>query len=156
MCRTRVAIISSLCKSFKAVHDLWYLLLDREKHALEELMAVYKTQFGADPAQDPDLCIYLGDNPQWSRTWSAASRRIPTFRCNAGLVWSPHFKRWMLPIEKLASQGLPVERSYADAMAVLPLPVRDTHRANTLIGNNMNMSSVAIVQLVALSCLGYK
>lgn len=134
--------------------DLTYLLLPREINAITYLADAYNDRFAPEcAAADPDLCMYLGDNPEWSKTWSAISGALPTLRMSAGLLWFPFHKRWLLPIEKLLSQGVPVEANYAQSMKVVPVPVADHLRINDLVGNSMHFSSVAMIQLVGLSCL---
>ena len=134
--------------------DLTYLLLPREIEAIKCLANAYNERFHPQQAdEDSDLCMYLGDNPQWSKTWSAISGAIPTLRMSAGLLWFPFHKRWLLPLEKLLSQGVPVHSSYARSMKVLTVPVADPLRINELVAISMHFSSVAMVQFVGLCCL---
>lgn len=133
--------------------DLAYILTPREREAVIYLSEAYEARFHQKASEDPDLCMYLGDNPQWSKTWSALSGALPTLRMSAGFLWFPFHKRWMLPMEKLLSQGIPVDPTYARSMNVLSVPVADPIRINDLVGNSMHFSSVAIVQFVGLTCL---
>ena len=130
-----------------------YLLLDREFRIIQEFADEYRHRFGAEATEDPDLCMNLTDNKGWG-SWSAVSGKVPTLRTNGGLLWFPYYKRWMLAVEKLALQGVPVETKFAEAMRMKPLPVRDVHRASSLIGNSMNMIAVATFQGIALACVG--
>lgn len=134
--------------------DLTYLLLPREIKAIKYLSLAFLERFSHSAEEDPDLCMYLGDNPEWSKTWSAISGALPTLRMSAGFLWFPFHMRWMLPLEKLLSQGVPVEANYARNLKVSPVPVKDPLRINDLVGNSMHFSSVAMIQLVGLSCLG--
>ena len=103
---------------------------------------------------DLDLCYYLGDNPTYAITWSADSKKVPCFRNSGGLYWIPAMNRWVTTREKLACLGLPVDESYCDSMSVSPLLFHDKHRASSLIGNSMHLSSVALVTLVGLVSFG--
>ena len=82
--------------------NLSYLLNARETAALATLNSSYRASFRRAPERNPDLCYFLGDNPQWSVQWSAVSQKIPTFRRNAGSgkVWFPAKRRWLTPAEK--------------------------------------------------------
>ena len=130
-----------------------YLLLPREKRVISIHEAEYRNRFGSEPADDPNLCMALGDNSGWG-SWSAVSEKIPTFRTSGGLLWFPYFRRWMLPHEKLAVQGVPVEPKFAAEMGVTPLPVRDHQRSASILGNSMNMQIVGMIQGIALACIG--
>ena len=98
---------AEVARSRKILHrpgrlNLTYLLNQRERSALRQLNASYKDRFKQDPCQDEDLCYFLGDDPSWSQTWSATSRKIPTLRRNSccGKLWFPAAKRWMTAAEK--------------------------------------------------------
>ena len=82
--------------------NLSYLLTVREQNAIEQLQDDYRRRFGKAAEQDEDLCLFLGDSPDWTQTWSAISRRIPTFRRNvaSAKMWFPAMQRWMTPAEK--------------------------------------------------------
>ena len=136
--------------------DLTYLLTSREKQAVVLLSDHYMTKYGQDPTDAADLCFYLGDNPTYAVTWSAESMKVPCFRNSNGLYWIPSKKRWVTLREKLACLGLPVDPVYSQAMGVPPLLCRDAHRAASLIGNSMHLSSVALVTLVGLVSFGKK
>ena len=136
--------------------DLWYLLLEREQKAVLTLDEQYWVRFNADPCEDADLCYFLGDSPEYSRTWSAVSGKIPTFRMNSrsGKYWFPMFRRWLTAKERLALMGFPVIPEMACALKVGVFPSLDVHRASDVCGNAMHFSSTALMQLVALSCFG--
>ena len=138
----------------KATNDMTYLLTDREKAAIDELDHRYERLYpGCSPRSDPDLVYFLGDNPwSWSPTWSAISGRIPTFRLNDGLYWFPAHKRAMCAKDKLSALGMPVDHWYCEQMGVKPVGIEDSQRAYLLAGNAMNFMTVAIVQLIGLSC----
>ena len=83
--------------------DFSYILNEREKNAIRELSVEYRRRFNKKPEDDADLCFFLGDDPGFSRTWSAVSKKVPTFRRNssAGKTWYPRARRWLTPAEKL-------------------------------------------------------
>ena len=88
-------------------HRSWFALLTpREQAIVRELNQAYQTMFGARPERDPDLCYFLGDNPSFSRTWTAHSHRLPTLRRNNGKLWFPSVKRWMTSAEKFLVMGM--------------------------------------------------
>lgn len=134
--------------------DLTFLLNSREKAALNDYMNLYEQEYGKPAQSDPDLIVFLGDNPKRWRTWSAKSRTISTFRRNvkSSLFWSPHLKRFMVAREKLAALAWPVTPCMAKAMCCDMVPARDIFRAADLAGNGMHFTTVAIAQLLALAC----
>ena len=136
--------------------NLRYLLTPAESGRLRQYEDLYYQKFGKPATQDPDLVCFLGDNPLQWRTWSMqpAAKAIPTMRRNAktGLWFSPHYKRWLVPREKLAAMGWPVNDAMAEAMNCPCVPSRDVHRAADLVGNAMHFPTVAVAQLIALAC----
>ncbi|CAE7355942.1 unnamed protein product, partial [Symbiodinium necroappetens] len=137
------------------VFDLTYLLSEAERRRLNRYVSDFQQKFGRDACQDRDLVVFLGDDPDkgW-RTWSATSAAIPTFRRNVrtGLMWSPYWRRWLTPREKLAAMGWPVLPDMAAAMQCSVVPARDVFRAAALAGNAMHFNCVAWAQLLALAC----
>ena len=121
---------------------------------MDALEQHYVVQYNADPRGDPDLVMFLGDNAGYSRTWSAASGKIPCFRNNKGIMWCPFFRRFMVPADKLAVMGVPVNAEYCSTMSVPQLPVKDVQRQVSLLGNAMHFATATIVQFVALVCFG--
>ena len=136
--------------------NLTYLLNEREKRVLDYGCRMYQENFGQSAYSDPNLAIFLGDNPEWGLTWSATSNRIPTFRMNAGKMFFPFFGRWMCHSEKLATFGFPVRQHLAESMGTPVLPIKDERRAAGLAGNAMILPTVAIVQMIALVCFASK
>ena len=134
--------------------DLTYLLTDRERESLDAYESSYRRRFKMDPHEDRDLVVFLGDNGSTWCTWSAVSHSIPTFRTNAkhGLFWSPCLKRFMTSREKLAAMAWPVSEHMAKPMCCQVVPTQDIHRASALAGNAMHFTTVAVAQLIALSC----
>ncbi|CAE8613070.1 unnamed protein product [Polarella glacialis] len=134
--------------------DLSYLLNDRELDAIEQLCKAYEDRFEEKAINDCNLVFFLGDNPGWAKTWSAVSKRIPTYRRNSssGKMWYPSRGRWLTHAERLGSLSLPVRMSMANAMGVCPAPIVDPKRAAQMAGNAMSFQTCAIIQMVALSC----
>ena len=134
--------------------DLRGLLSPRESEALFQYEEAYMKRFPRPPATDKNLVVFLGDDPRWTLNWSAVSKRVPTMRLNArtGKLWFPKLNRWLVARERLAMLGWPVTDSMADAMSVPVIPARDSLRAGDLAGNAMHLPSVALAQLLALSC----
>ena len=130
--------------------------MPREKKAVNTLKRKYQKLTGQDPESDKDLFFYLGDNPKNRTTWSATSKRIPTFRVGRGKHWNCAGHRWLTGREKLATLGFPVEPASAEAMGVPVVPVRCTKRAEHLAGNAMHFSNVAVMQLLAMSCFALR
>ena len=136
--------------------DLRYLLNDREARVLDAACREYETRFHADPYADANFVIFLGDNPEYSYTWSAVTMRIPTLRLNDGKLYFPFFRRWMVASERLACLGFPVRTRLSEAMGVPPLLIRDERRASQLAGNCMMLPCVAIAQMIGLACVASK
>jgi len=88
------------------IRNLDYLLSKREKEAVASLGLEYHRRFRQDPCSDVDLVYFLGDDPAYTLNWSAVSKKIPTFRKNAGTgkFWYPAFGRWLTSTEKLLRQ----------------------------------------------------
>ncbi|CAJ1375573.1 unnamed protein product [Effrenium voratum] len=68
----------SVARSRKLVYrpgleDLTYLLNEREQGVLDYACAEYRRRFNTDPYMDPNLAVFLGDNPSYALTWSAVS-----------------------------------------------------------------------------------
>ena len=127
------------------------VLNDRERSALEVYRAQYRQRCAGLPEHNPDLFVFLGDNP-WARlTWSL-SGALPTLRTNAGFLWSPYAGRWLTCKERLAVMGYPV---YEDLAATLGVPLwrpPDGIPLRKLAGNAMHVSCISVVLLVALGC----
>ncbi|CAE8624308.1 unnamed protein product, partial [Polarella glacialis] len=85
--------------------DLSYLLNDRELDAIEQLCKAYEDRFEEQAVNDCNLVFFLGDNPGWAKTWSAVSKRIPTYRRNSssGKMWYPSRGRWLTHAERCPS-----------------------------------------------------
>ena len=134
--------------------DLRGLLSAREADALHRYEEAFMERFPHPPATDRNLVAYLADDPAYSLTWSALSRRVPTMRLNArtGKLFYPALNRWLVARERLATLGWPVTAEMAEAMSTPPIQAKDYLRAADLAGNAMALPSVAVAQLLALSC----
>ena len=62
----------------------------------------------------------------------------------------------MVPADKLAALSLPTNPEYAAAMGVPNLPVADSARCSSHLGNCMHFTTVAIIELVALASFADK
>ena len=129
-----------------------YLLNKRERKALEVIVDNYYQKYSQDAVYNPDLVAFLGDNPKKRLCWSAVSRKIPTLRRNAGKMFVPSLRRWMVPKEKLLLMGFPVVPSVAMSMGVPVLAITDNRRASYVAGNCMHFSCVLLIQFLALVC----
>ncbi|CAE7466337.1 ttn-1, partial [Symbiodinium sp. KB8] len=143
------------CLPFRSnIPNLDYLLSSREKDAVHKLGLEYHRRFNRDPCKDVDLVYFLGDDPAHTLNWSAVSRKIPTFRKNAGTgkFWFPAFGRWLTSTEKLAVLSFPVRSPMASTLDIPCLEAKDPKRAAQLVGNSMSLLSAALIEMVALSC----
>ena len=141
---------------FQDHRDLEYLLTRRERDALGVCCYQYFSKYGKRAQEDEDLMVFLGDDPNYSLTWTATSKKVPCFRNNSGLFWVPSRGRWLTVKEKLGCLGMPVDPECSTAMSVPMLACKDTHRSGTLVGNSMHLSNIALVELVVLVCFGRK
>ena len=145
-------------KTFRATTcDLTYLLTEREALTAKALAQAYKERSRGRCAKDDcDLVAFLGDSATYSKTWSAASCKIPTFRTNvrSGLMWSFRHKRFLTNKEKLLCMGWPVVSAVSDSMQVPAIPALDIDRASALVGNGMHFGVVGVIQLIALCAFG--
>ena len=106
----------------------------RERGVVRQLDAAYVEKFETLPESNPNLVYFLGDNPSYSKTWSAVSNRIPTFRRNAGFYYSPASRRVLLPMDKLAALGWPTTSHTALAMHTARFPLLDRKRGDLVAG----------------------
>ncbi|CAE7311369.1 unnamed protein product [Symbiodinium microadriaticum] len=147
----------ALCRQrgirYRELADLSYLLTKAEARRLDFYEAEFRIRFKTDPGDDPNLVVFLGDNPEYSLNWSAVSGKVPCFRMNSrsGLYWLPKYRRFLTSKEKLAIMGWPVHHRLADAMGVATVPSIDIGRAAGLAGNAMHVHCVGLAQLIALS-----
>ena len=140
----------------QASETAWYLLNEREQHLVRQLDLDYQSRFSRDPTTDPDLFYFMGDRYEFARTWSAVSRKIPTYRKNGALILQQSTMRFMTGMDKLASLGWPVTDTMALHMGTSTIPAVDSKRAITLAGNAMHLSNASTILLLALVCFGPK
>ena len=139
----------------EARSDLSYLLNNREKIQLANYKNEYVKRFRKLPEQDRNAVFFLGDNTEYSLTWSCHSGALPTFRRNSGFFWSCYHKRWMVAADKLSSLGFPTTQQLADILEIPdPLPLLDPTRAHSVCGNAMHLTNCMVVYLLAISCFG--
>lgn len=129
-----------------------YLLNQRELEGLQFTESLYRERFHDEAVNDEDLFVHLGDNPARFLCWSAVSGRVPTFRTGSGFIYSPARDQYLLPRDKLACSGFPVDNTVAASMGVPMIPIADRFRAGSIAGNSFHFTTVAVVQMVALSC----
>ena len=139
---------------YQDTSDLRYVLNERERSALHEYESRYFQKFGRTADSDPDLFVFLGDNPSYSCRWSAGGGPLPTFRMNLGFYWSPKHKRWLTAKERLISMGWPVIPEIASVMECPQVPALDIKRAGDLAGNAMHFVNCGVQQLIGLTCFG--
>ena len=111
----------------------------------------YKRIYGGQPQQQLDLVYFLGDNPSFSRTWSARGR-LPCFRRNTGHYLHRASGRVMTSVDRLTALGWPTTQQIASNMMTTCFPTLDTSRGELMAGNAMALGNVSIVILVGLSC----
>jgi len=127
-------------------------LLRREIQAIQYFDAQHRLEERGWPAeQNLDLIGFLGDNPWWRLTWSKASMAIPTYRMNAGFMWSFAARRWLTDAEKLATMGWP---AYEELRRAMQAPDISAHISGVAasVGNTMHVGCIYMVVLCALAC----
>ena len=127
------------------------MLNEREKKAVRVLDKDYQRIYQGQPQQQLDLVYFLGDNPSFSRTWSAKGR-LPCFRRNTGFYFHRHSGRVMTSVDRLTALGWPTTGEIASNMLTTCLPTLDMSRGELMAGNAMALGNVSIVILVGLSC----
>lgn len=117
---------------------------------------IWKGLVGTPPKKNKNLVYFLGDNPKWAKTWSAASHKLPTFRRNGGFYYSPATARVMLPTDKLAALGWPTNFQAARGMGTKKFPAMDRRRGDLVAGNAMHLGNSTILLLLGLVCFGHQ
>ena len=121
---------------------------------MEQLDRDYLARYQRLPASDPDLVYFLGDRYEFSRTWSAPSNSLPTFRRNTGKFLHRQSLTFLCPQDKLAALGWPMTLGTANEMGTTPFPALDPHRADEMAGNSMHLTCAAVVLMLGLACFG--
>ena len=139
----------------QAAKSLAYLLTKRERKQIVLLDRRFRQRFGREPAKDPNLIYYLGDNVSFAVTWSAVSGAIPCFRARGGKYWHRKSRRWLVAVERMAAMGFPVNEDQARVMGVSPVPSMESTRVGKVLGNScFHYTNAAVVLLCALCCFG--
>lgn len=133
--------------------NVWYLLNERERQLVRQLDLDYAHKFQQDPATNENLIYFLGDRYEFSRTWSAVSNSIPTYRTNTG-KYLARSRMVLSTVDKLASLGWPVSHEAARELGTTVFPALDVKRADVLAGNSMHLTCASVVLLLGLCCFG--
>ena len=82
----------------------WLLkcLTERERDTMAKLDRHYEHISGSSPSSTRNLYYFLGDSYDYSRTWSAISNQIPTFRKNGGFMLHRQSLQPMTGADRLA------------------------------------------------------
>ena len=137
----------------QAIQDMSVLLSPGEAQRLEAYEALWLQRFGILASLCDWAIFNLADNPDGGfTTWSAASGRIPGLRTHNAKYWVPFLGRWLTNKELLASMGVPVYPSLAQAAGVPLVAVRPGPAARHMLGNMMHVASVGSVIACALAC----
>ena len=131
-----------------------YILNQRERELVFKLDQDFRRIYKMNPVVDRNLFYFLGDRYEFSRTWSAKSGKIPTYRLNQAKYLQRSSMQVMTGQDKLASLGWPVEECAAAELGTSVLPAMDSQRAHLLAGNSMHLTVSAIVLLVGTVCFG--
>jgi hypothetical protein len=137
----------------QAIQNMSMLLSPGEAQRLEAYEALWLQRFGILASWSDWAIFNLADNPDGGfTTWSAASGRIPGLRTHNAKYWVPFLGRWLTNKELLASMGVPVYPSLAQAAGVPLVAVRPGPAARHMLGNMMHVASVGSVIACALAC----
>ena len=128
------------------------MLNDRESKVVAQYDAEYRKRYKTDPAGDKDFVYFLGDNPSFSLTWSAHSKKLPCFRRNSGFYLRRSSWTNMTPGEKLTALGWPTLPELSQKMLCTPLQTLDSKRGELMAGNAMHLGNAAIVLAIGLAC----
>ena len=128
------------------------MLNDRESKVVAQYDAEYRKRYKTDPAGDKDLVYFLGDNPSFSLTWSAHSKKLPCFRRNSGFYLRRSSWTIMTPGEKLTALGWPTLPELSQKMLCTPLQTLDSKRGELMAVNAMHLGNSAIVLAIGLAC----
>ena len=141
-----------LCPLAGRTSDWSYLLTEVQVKACNDYTGMWQRECGTDPAQD-DSCLFdLSQNPLVRRSWTFRPRRfnsLPTLRFSGNLLWSPKFKRWLLPVECASAMGWPVRDSHVLATGISPCNI---DFGLPQLGNSMHIACVGTLLAVTLAC----
>lgn len=139
---------------FEGITNVWYALNEREQQLVRQLDLTYINRFGNHPSSDEQLVYFTGDRFEFSKTWSAVSGKIPTFRKNPSKYIHRATMTFLTDEEKLAALGWPVTDSIATQMNVARFPCLDARKAACMCGNAMHITVAGITFLVGMTCFG--
>ena len=147
-------VVRCRCAPTKDKTNTWYLLNERERHLVRQLDLCYKENWQEQPDANPQLVYFLGDRYEYSKTWSACSSALPTFRKNNAKYLHRASMSFYTDQEKMAALGWPVRPDIAEQMLVTPMPERYSSRCGVMCGNSMHLSVAGIVFMAAACCFG--
>ena len=141
--------------STQGINVIEELLTPRERFLVYQYDIAYQEIYRSPAISNQSLVYFLGDRFEFSKTWSAHSGRIPTYRKNSAKYLHRSSMQVYTGQDKLCSLGWPVNSKLARNMLTSPMPSIDPDRSDFLAGNSMHVANCSIVMLVALSCFGY-
>lgn len=147
-------VILFCCAPAKDRTNTWYLLNERERQLVRQLDLYYKENWQERPDTNPQLVYFLGDRFEYSKTWSACSSALPTFRKNNAKFLHRASMSFYTDQEKLAALGWPVRSDIAEQMFVTPMHQLNSSRCGIMCGNSMHLSVAGIVFMAAACCFG--
>ena len=147
-------VVRCRCAPTKDKTNTWYLLNERERHLVRQLDLCYKENWQERPDANPQLVYFLGDRFEYSKTWSACSSALPTFRKNNAKYLHRASMSFYTDQEKMAALGWPVRPDIAEQMFVTPMPQHYSSRCGVMCGNSMHLSVAGIVFMAAACCFG--
>ena len=111
-------VVRCRCAPTKDKTNTWYLLNERERHLVRQLDLCYKENWQEQPDANPQLVYFLGDRYEYSKTWSACSSALPTFRKNNAKYLHRASMSFYTDQEKMAALGWPVRPDIARALFI--------------------------------------
>ena len=141
--------------SAQGINVIEELLTPRERFLVYQYDIAYQEIYRSPAISNQSLVYFLGDRFEFSKTWSAHSGRMPTYRKNSAKYLHRSSMQVYTGQDKLCSLGWPVNSKLARNMLTSPMPSIDPDRSDFLAGNSMHVANCSIVMLVALSCFGY-
>ena len=141
--------------STQGINVIEELLTPRERFLVYQYDIAYQEIYRSPAISNQSLVYFLEDRFEFSKTWSAHSGRIPTYRKNSAKYLHRSSMQVYTGQDKLCSLGWPVNSKLARNMLTSPMPSIDPDRSDFLAGNSMHVANCSIVMLVALSCFGY-
>lgn len=120
-----------------------------------DYIATYSKQWISRYGIAPELCpcafFNLTDNPERRLTWTSAHMKLPAFRTNSTLIWSPAAGRCLTRRERLACMGYAVYPQHVVASCSPYLPCSDQH-SQSMVGNAMHVANIGCAIAVGMAC----